>query len=127
MPATGGSIETVNVHGRDFSVSADSDSNRKLGGFEAEVEANGDGTGRKVKTRVPWTLSGISVQIDDTNGDAEYLQAIADDNTFGPITITYASGATYQGTGTVAGEFVTASMNTTAAIELKGTGKLTKQ
>jgi hypothetical protein len=127
MSATGGSIENVNVHGRDFSVAADADSNRKLGGFESDVEANGDGTGRKIKTRVPWTLSGISVDIDDSNGDAEYLQAIADDNTFGPITITYASGAVYQGTGTVAGEFVTASMSTTAAIELKGTGKLTKQ
>lgn len=127
MPATGGSVETINVDGRDFAVTADADTNRKLGGFESDVESNGNGTGRKIKTRVPWTLSGISVQIDDTNGDAEFLQAIADNNAFVAVTITYASGETYQGTGTVAGEFVTASMSTTAAIELKGTGKLTKQ
>jgi osmotically-inducible protein OsmY len=72
-------------------------------------------------------LSGLSVEIDDSNGDAEFLQAIADNNAFVAINITYASGEVYQGTGTVAGEFVTASMSTTAAIELKGTGKLTKQ
>lgn len=127
MPATGGSVETINVDGRDFAVAAEADTNRKLGGFEADVEANGNGTGRKIKTRVPWGLTGITVEIDDTNEDQEFLQAIIDSNQFVTITITYASGTTYNGLGTVAGEFQTASMNTTASLELKGTGKLTKQ
>lgn len=123
----GGSIESVGLAGRTFSVAADADSNRKLGGWENEVQPNGDGTGRLVKTRVAWLVDGLTLSIDDLRGDQEYLQDLKDRLDFFPIDITYASGAVYSGLGQVTGEEQTSSMSTTAAVTLSGPGRLNRQ
>jgi hypothetical protein len=125
--AVGGSIESLSIRGRLFPVAADAEANMKLGGFENEVQSNGDGTARIVKTRVPWMLDGVQVEINHSRNDAEFLQEIADSLEFVPCTITYASGVTYQGTGTVASEVQSSSQNTTASITLSGQGTLTQQ
>lgn len=125
--STGGSIESVTLDGRTFSVAADAESQRKLGGFENELQANGDGTVREIKTRVAWSLDGITVDTDDAQGDAEFLQELQDRNGFYPVSITYASGVVYQGTGKIIGETPTSSQNATSAIALMGLGKLTRQ
>ncbi len=127
MAGTGGSIESVSIAGRIFSVASDADSNRKLGGFMNTVLANGDGTARIQKTREPWLLDGLQLAIDDLRDDHEFLQQIADSNNMETIVITYASGATYQGEGTITGDLQTASMATTAAVTLSGQDKLTRQ
>ena len=59
MPAVGGSIQSISIRGRIFPVASDAEANKKLGGFENEVQANGDGTARKVMTRVPWSIDGL--------------------------------------------------------------------
>lgn len=125
--ATGGSIESVTFAGRTFSVAFDADSQRKLGGFENEVASNGDGTARLLKTRVSWMLGDLTVSIDDLAGDPEFLQDLADGNDFFAVTISYASGAIYQGTGQIEGEVQTSSANATAALSLMGTGVLSLQ
>lgn len=127
MTAVGGSIESVALDGRLFAVASDADSNRKLGGFENEHQSNGDGTGRVLKTRVGWSVDGLTLSIDDTRADAEYLQDLQDLLDEFPIAITYASGVVYQGTGQIVGETATSSQNTTAAVALMGSGKLTPQ
>lgn len=127
MAAVGGSIESISIKGRNFPVASDAEANRKLGGFENEVQANGDGTARIVKTRVPWSLDGVTVEIDDGRGDQEFLQQIADGNEFVPIAITFASGLTYQGQGTVTGEIQAGSQAATASIGLMGPGAMTQQ
>lgn len=128
MTAVGGSIESVSLDGRLFSVAADADSNRKIGGSENEFQANGDGsTGRLLKTKVGWSVDGLTLSIDDTRADAEYLQDLQDGVDFFAISITYASGVTYQGTGQIVGETATSSQNTTGAVALMGPGKLTQQ
>lgn len=127
MAAIGGSIESLTLDGRVFAVAADAEAQRKLGGFENEVQANGNGTARIIKTRVPLSLDGMTVEIDDDRGDHEFLQALADRSDFFPIAITYASGATYQGTAQVTGEMQTSSQNATASVSLMGPGVLTKQ
>lgn len=127
MGAVGGSIESISIRGRLFPVAADSEATRKLGGFENEVQANGDGSARIVKTRVPWSLDGLQVEINDTRADEEFLQEIADALEPVPITITLASGVTYQGKGTVTGEIGTSTQNSTATIGLMGEGTLTQQ
>lgn len=127
MPAIGGSIESVTLDGRFFAVASDADTSRKLGGFENEVVTNGDGTARMTKTRVAWGITGLVVQCDDTLSDQEALQAIQDGARFVPITITYVSGETYQGTGTIVGEQAFSNMASTAAFDLSGSGKLTPQ
>jgi hypothetical protein len=72
-------------------------------------------------------LDGLTLSIDDTRGDAEYLQDLQDRKDFFAVSVTYASGVTYQGTMQIVGETQISSANTTAAISLAGTGKLTQQ
>ena len=127
MTAVGGSIESVSLNGRPFAATADAEANRKLGGFENEVSPNGDGTARMVKTRVAWALDGIVLTYDDSEGDQEFVQEIADGNGWVPIDVTLASGLTYSGTGTVSGEVQGSSQNASGSVTLSGPGKLAKQ
>ena len=123
----GGSIESITLDGRTFSVAADAEVQRKLGGFENEVQANGDGTARIIKTRVPLSLDGLTVDIDDAQDDAEFLQELQNRNNFFPIALSYASGETYQGEAQIVGETQTSSQNATASVSLMGPGQLTRQ
>ncbi len=127
MPAIGGSIESITINGRNFSVSADTDGQRKLGGFENDVQSNGDGSTRTIKTRVPWSLDGIAMNVDDDNGDQEFLQDLADSNNEFPIAITFVAGEVYQGTGQLTGELTYSNSNATATVTLMGSQKLTQQ
>lgn len=127
MAAVGGSIESVTLDGRIFAVAADAEAQRKLGGFENEVQANGDGTARLIKTRVPLSIDGLTVEVDDDRGDHEFLQELSNRNDFFPVALTYASGATYQGTAQIVGETQASSQAATAAVSLMGPGILTKQ
>lgn len=127
MAAIGGSLESLTIRGRNFAVAADAEANRKLGGFENEVMSNGDGTARIIKTRVPLALDGVVVEVDDSRGDHEFLQDVANLNDFVTIALTYASGITYQGSATLVGEFQSSSQSATAPISLMGPGTLTKQ
>ena len=120
-------MESVSLDGRQFAVAADADSQRKVGGFENEVQANGDGTARLIKTRVPWGASDLTLDIDDDAGDHEFLQELADRNGFFPITATYASGAIWQGSGQIVGEVQVSSTNATASVGLQGAGQMTLQ
>lgn len=126
MAAVGGSIESITLDGRNFAVAADAEAQRKLGGFENEVQANGDGTARLIKTRVPLSLDGLTLEIDDDRADHEFLQELSDRNDFFPIVISYPS-ADYQGTAQIVGETQASSQSATAAVSLMGPGRLTKQ
>jgi len=127
MAAIGGSIESISLDGRNFAVAADAEANRKIGGFENEVVSNGDGSARLIKTRVPLNLDGLTVEIDDDRGDHEFIQELSNRTDFFPITITYASGAVYQGTGQITGETQASSQSATASLNLMGPGNMTKQ
>ena len=127
MAAIGGSIESISLDGRSFPVAADADSNRKLGGFENEFQPNGDGSGRIIKTRVGWMLDGVNIEMDDSRGDHEYVQALADSSDYFPTAITYASGLVYQGLGQFTGEMSTSSQSAMMPIALNGPGNLTQQ
>jgi|SRR5688572_12469463 len=127
MPAIGGSIQSVSIRGRLFAVASDAEANKKLGGFENEVQANGNGTARLVKTRVPWSIDGLQIEIDDTRADHEFLKEIADSLEFVAITMELVSGAIYQGEGQIIEEVTSSSQNATATITLMGPGTLTQQ
>lgn len=122
-----GSIQEVSINNRLFSVAADADSNRKLGGFEVEVQANGDGTVRKKLTRVPFKIDGLQLSVLDVRGDQEFLQDVANQPGLVPVTITYVGGTTYQGVGTVTGELQYSSQNGTCTVTLEGQAELTLQ
>ena len=127
MSAVGGSIESIALDGRSFAVAADAEATRKLGGFENEVQANGDGTARIIKTRVPLSYDGLVVEIDDSRGDHEFLNALSGRTDFFPIAVSLASGLTYQGSAIIVGENPASSQNATAPISLSGPGVLTRQ
>lgn len=127
MSAVGGSIESITLDGREFAVAADAEALRKLGGFENEVMMNGNGTGRMIKTRVPLSLDGLTIEIDDSRNDQEFIKELADRSDFFPIAITYGSGITYQGNAQLVGENTASSQNATAAVSLMGPGILTQQ
>ena len=127
MSAVGGSIEEVTLSGRSFAVAADAEAQRKLGGFENEVLTNGNGTARIIKTKVPLAIDGLTIEVDDSRADQEFLQELANRNDFFVVAITYASGITYQGTAQIVGENPASSQSATAAISLMGPGVLTKQ
>lgn len=127
MTAIGGSIESVTFKGREFAIAADAEVQRKLGGWENEVQANGNATARLIKTRVPLSLDGFTVEVDDARGDHEFLQELANLNDFWDLGITYASGAVYQATAQIVGEMQVSSQNATAVVSLMGPGILTKQ
>ena len=129
MAAVGGSIESLSLDGRTFAVPADNEANRNLGGFSNEVMANGDGSARTVKTRMPWSLEGVTVVVDDTRGDHEFLQALANRKDYFPVTMNLASGESYQGQGQIAGgDGITASTQaSTVELTLSGPQQLTKQ
>ena len=127
MPAIGGSIESVTLGGRLFSVAADAEAQRKLGGFENEVLANGDGSARLIKTRVPLSLAGLTIVIDDSRGDQEFLQGLANLTDYFVLLVVYASGFAYQASAQLIGENPASSQAATAAIDLMGPGEFTKQ
>lgn len=127
MTAIGGSIESVTLNGRIFPVAADAESQRKLGGFENEVQSNGDGSARIVKTRVPLMLDGLTIEIDDARADNEFLQDLSNLNDYFAVLITYASGVSYQGRAQITGEMQVSSQNATASVSLMGPGELTQQ
>ena len=126
MSAIGGSILSLSLQGRQFSVTADADIAMKLGGFENELQMNGDGTERQIKTRVPSQLGDVTVSIDDVNGDLEFLQSIADSNELVDGAIELASGAIWVGRLTITGELIKQTNATTASFTLQGT-KLKQQ
>ena len=113
--------------GRLFTVAPDAEVQRKLGGFENEVLANGDGSARLIKTRVPLSLAGLTIVMDDSRGDQEYLQDLADQTDYFVLLITYASGISYQGSAQIVGESPASSQAATAGIDLMGPGILTRQ
>jgi len=127
MSALGGSIESVEIRGRTFAVAADADAKVVLGGWKKEIKINGNGTRRVVKTRVPWSISGVVISLDPEKGDHEFLQDTADGSEDVPVTITYASGDTYQGKGTLVDDLEGSTMESTAEVKMSGGGKLTKQ
>ena len=127
MPAVGGPIDSVSIDGRSFAVAADADTNRDIGGDNNTVETNGNKTGRILKATMPWKVDGLSLSVDDFLGDHEFLQNIADTSIFHIIRMTYASGAVWQGSGTITGELKYASANTTMPIEFSGELNFTQQ
>jgi hypothetical protein len=127
MPAIGGSIEAISLRGRPFPVASDAEATKNLGGSTNEVQMNGDGTARLVKSRVGWSIDGLQIEINDDKADHEFLQEIADGKDYVAITVTFASGVCYQGTGQIVDEIGSSSQNATATIKLAGPGTLTQQ
>lgn len=126
MGAVGGPPETVSIAGREFRCTADADVSRMFGGFTNEHQSNGDGSTRMIKTPVPWTLGGVSVEIDNDNNDQEYLEDVKDSQDEVDVVISYTDGSSYTGRGNIDGELSYSNNSAAATFDLKGPGKLKK-
>ena len=123
----GGSIESVSIDNQLFAVAADADATMSIGGFSNEIQPNGNGTSRIIKTRVAWAITGLMIAIDDDADNWTFLQNIADGNTYVPVTIRMASGVVYQGSGTITDNLERSTQGATVSLSLGGQGKLTQQ
>lgn len=127
MPQIGGSITSISFNGRQFSVPADSDYSMKIGGFENEVLANGDQSARLIKTRVPLSITGITLAIDDSLQDLEFLQDLANAKVLFDMVVELASGAFWTGRAQITGELVLSTQAATSGFDIMGEGKLVQQ
>lgn len=125
--ATGGSIQDVSIRARLFAVAADTGPKLDLGGFENELEMNGDSTVRTIKKRKQWRKEGLKLTIDHDRADLEFLQEVADDKKHVAITMTCVDGTTYAATGTIVGEIAEDTMSATCEVTLAGGGKAEAQ
>lgn len=123
----GGSIQEVTIAGRTFAATSDNDSSRNLGGKQNENQPNGNGTTRLIQNTMGWSITGLSLAINDLNDDQEFIQDLADSKEYHPMSVTYASGAVYQGTGQVLGEINFSNQSTTVGLDLGGPNKLERQ
>jgi len=127
MGAVGGPIESVSINGRSFSVAEDADASVAYGGDNNEIGMNGDGTGRPIKSKVPWKVSGLVLQINPDNNDHEFLQDIKDKNEFVDYEHTEVDGNVYYASGQIVEDTEKSTKNATGEITFSGPGRLTKQ
>jgi len=127
MTAVGGPIVSVEVDGRYFSVAADADAGRQIGGKTNEVQPNGDNTGRLIKSAKPWMVDGLSLAIDDLLDDQVYLQLKANEKKFFPVNFSFSSGTVWGGLGQIVDELKFSNQNATMPISFSGPGSLTQQ
>lgn len=122
--AVGGAVELITVDKRPFSVTSDADVSMGLGGYSNEVRPNGTpDTARLIKNvKVP-SLGSCVLAIDQFNGDQEFLQSKADENTFFPMTIKFASGATYSGSAQIVGDLDFSSQNASCDVTFSGVSR----
>lgn len=121
----GGSIESVSLAGRSFPVPADLEVNITIGGFKNERRPFGNGTGRNVRERMSWKISGLKLGADFAAGDPAFIQNLADGPDFA-VVITFADDSVLNGTGSIEGDLTFSSQDSTASLELAGDGTLTQ-
>jgi hypothetical protein len=126
MAAKGGPLASISIAGRTFPVTQDSDPPRDIGGNQNDVEMNGDKTARVVTEVVPSKIGPVAIQIDDDNGDQEFIQSIKDDGVLVDCSAEYVTGAIYYGQMIVADATEFSPKSSTMEVTLKGEG-LTKQ
>ena len=126
MSAQGGSMKGISIGGREFKVTADSDSGRDFGGYTRNAAPNGDLTARALMTAKVWKSGAITIEIDNSIGDQEYLDSIAASPDDYDCILSYVDNTDYGGQGNIEGDIVYSSSNASASIELTGPGKLTK-
>ena len=85
-------------------MATDGPGSKNIGGRKNEIQMNGDGSTRTIQSVVPGAFTDIQFEIDDSRGDQEYLQDIADQGLAVPCVATYASNTSFTGRLTITGE-----------------------
>jgi hypothetical protein len=99
-----GDIRQLTINGREFDAAPESSCNVRTGGFANEVARNGNGSIHVTQKRTNAGVTDLSLSIDDTRQDLEFLQEQADEGVPIPVTMTLASGIGYSGSLVVVAE-----------------------
>lgn len=126
MPV-GGPIESVSINGRNFSVAEDAELTVVYGGDQNEIMMNGDDSARLGKSKIPWKVSGIKLQINPDNNDHEFIQDIINGTDFVDYEHTEVDGNVYYASGQIVEEVGKSTKDATAELTFSGPGRLTKQ
>lgn len=99
-----GAMRSLTINGRAFKVAHDGSGNKAMGGRNNEAAMNADGSFRVLQTVMPGSFSDIGVESDDSRGDQEFLQGLADAGLPVPVVSTYAANISYTGDVVITGE-----------------------
>ena len=111
---------------RSFPVKSDDNATIDLGGFTSERAINGDGTGRKVRTRKGWEIANINLAVSIPDEDVEFLQEVQNSPKDAQIIYEHSDGFTYQGIGSIEGDIKPTTNDGYAGLTLTGSGELKK-
>ncbi len=99
-----GAMRSLTVNGRAFKVAHDGSGNKAMGGRNNETAMNADASFRVLQTVMPGSFNDIGVESDDSRGDQEFLQSLADAGLPVPVVATYAANISYTGDVVITGE-----------------------
>jgi len=122
-----GSVRELQLAGRSFSVAGDADVTLDLGGYQNEVQPNGNLTARIVQTAKMWSMSGVAIAIDHSQNDLQFLQEKANAGVPVAITIILTGNVAYSGYGLPTDTIQMSTQNGTAPVGFGGEGVLIKQ
>jgi hypothetical protein len=120
----GGPMKSVSLNGRELKITADNDATITLGGYEVSQEMNGMGTHRELYMPIPWSASGLKVELDVDNNDHEYLVDFQNGGG-GDVVVSYRN-ADYVGVGNITGTLEANPASASVTLNLGGGGKLKK-
>ena len=99
-----GAMRSLTINGRAFKVAHDGSGNKAMGGRNNEISMNADKSFRVLQTVMPGSFNDLQIEIDDSRGDQEFLQGLADAGLPVPVVATYAANISYTGDVVIAGE-----------------------
>ena len=115
-----GAMRSLTINGRGFKVAHDGSGNKAIGGRNNEVAMNGDASFRVIQTVMPGSFKDLQVEMDDSRGDQEFLQTLANEGLSVPIVTTYASNISYTGDLVLTGEVVADENTGLAPLSFEG-------
>lgn len=116
-----GDIRQLTINGREFDPAPESSCNVLLGGYANEYSQCGNGEDHIKQSRKGAGITDLSLSVDDSRQDLEFLQEAQDSGESVPVTLTLASGVAYAGSlVVVADELGKSTGEGTVSISLRG-------
>jgi hypothetical protein len=127
MGAIGGPVREMSFAGRTVKADAESPPKFKPSMVSKERKKNGDGTSRKTGKEIPWSCTGGQWEVDNTNGDFEFMTEQTKNPDDKDITFELFDGTTFLCVGDVEGDIEYDPQNATMTFDVSGDGDLTPQ
>lgn len=121
MGVRAGDIRSFTVDGREFDPAPETNVTIILSGFNNESAPTGNGKAHTTRRRKLGGIDGMSVSLDNSAQDLEFVQAIADEGDPVTVTLTLADGVTYSGQLATEGEINPNMGEGTLELSMRGT------